>query len=103
MHCHSYSLGFLYKVLPECSRYVNVNTQLLDYNALAICTYNLGNKCDIYLCDSHCWCCYYGNKVIHNTCNMAIHDLPDTVCMPSDFKQRLVNYFIGLFGSLHVF
>ena len=45
--------------------------------ALAICTYNLANKCDIYLWDSYYWSCYYGNKVIHNTCNMAIRDLPD--------------------------
>ena len=51
--------------------------QLLDYKALPICTYNLANKCDIYLWDSNYWCCYYGNKVIHNTCNMAIRDLPD--------------------------
>ena len=48
-----------------------------DYNALAICTYNLTNKCDNYLWDSNYWCCYYGNKVIHNTCNMEIRDLPD--------------------------
>ena len=35
------------------------------------------NKCDKYLLDSNYWCCYYGNKVTHNSCNMAIHDLPD--------------------------
>ena len=44
---------------------------------LAICTYNLANKCDIYLWDSYYWCCYFGNKVIHNSCNMAMGDLPD--------------------------
>ena len=51
--------------------------QACPNNALAICTYNLASKCDIYLWDSNYWCCYYGNKVIHNTCNMAIRDLPD--------------------------
>ena len=54
-----------------------MSTQLLHYNALAICTYNLMNKCDNNLWDSNYWCCYYWNKVIHNTCNMAIRDLPD--------------------------
>ena len=54
-----------------------MSTQLLDYKALVICTYNLANKYDIYLWDSNYWCCYYGNKVIHNTCNMALCDLPD--------------------------
>ena len=56
---------------------MNVSTQLLDHKALAICTYNLVNKCDNHLWDKNYLCCYYGNKVIHNTCNMAIHDLPD--------------------------
>ena len=35
------------------------------------------NKYDNYLWDLNCWYCYYGNKVIHNTCNMGIRDLPD--------------------------
>ena len=56
---------------------MNVSTQLLDCNALTICTYNLASKCEIYLWDSNYWFCYYGNKVIHNSCNMAIRDLPD--------------------------
>ena len=56
---------------------MNISTQLLDYNASVICTYNLMNKCDNCLWDSNYWCCYYGNKVIHNTCNMCISDLPD--------------------------
>ena len=35
-------------------------------------------KCYInYLWHSNYWCGYYGNKVLHNTCNMCIHDLPD--------------------------
>ncbi len=59
---------------------MNVSPQILDYNALAICTYNPTNKCDNYLWDS-AYCCYYGNGVLHNTCNMCIRDLP--VCMPS--------------------
>ena len=56
---------------------MNVSTQLLDYNAIAICTYSLTNKCDNYLWDSNYWCCCYGNKVIHDSCNMCIRDLPD--------------------------
>ena len=51
---------------------MNVSTQLLDYNALVICTYNLTNKCDNYLWDLNYWSCYYGNKVIHNSCNKGM-------------------------------
>ena len=70
MYCHSYSQGFIYKnIIGE--------TQLLDHNALAICTYILTNKRDNYFWDLHYWYCCYGNKVIYNTCNMCIDDLPD--------------------------
>ena len=39
-------------------------------------------KCDNCLWDSNYWYCCYGNKVINNACNISIHDLSDTVCMP---------------------
>ena len=84
---------------------MNVSTQLLEYNALAVCTYSLTNKCDNYLWDSNCFC-YYGNKVIHNICNMAIHDLPDMYALsPSAFKLRAYisgKFPIPMLQPLHV-
>ena len=43
MYCHSYSLGFIY-VIMKCYLNINVSTQLFDYNALAICTYNIASR-----------------------------------------------------------
>ena len=40
---------------------MNISTEVLDYNALAICIYNLTNKCDDYLWHSTNWYFYYGN------------------------------------------
>ena len=62
---------------------MNISTQLLDYNALEICTSNLTNKCDNYLWNFNYWCCCYGNKVIHNSCNMCICDLPGMYALMS--------------------
>ena len=59
---------------------MNVSTQLLDYKALAICTYNPTIKCDNYLWHLTYWCCYYvtmAMNVLYNNCNVCIHDLPD--------------------------
>ena len=65
-------------------------------------TYNLMNKCDNYLWDSNYSCCCYGNRVIHNTCNMYIHDLPDMLAL------RLAAYisgksFVPVLQLLHVY
>ena len=55
---------------------MNVNTQVLDYNALTICIYNPINKCDNYLWHLTYWCCYYGNVSVALLL-MCIRDLPD--------------------------
>ena len=54
---------------------MNASTQLLQYNALAISTYNPTNKCDNYLWPTGV--VFIATEVLHNTCNMCIHDLPD--------------------------
>ena len=56
-----------------------VCTRLLDYNALAICTHNPTNRCD----NSPTGVVTMAMKVLHNTCNMCIPDLPDmeAICM----------------------
>ena len=41
---------------------VSISTEILDYNAFTISTYNPTNKCDNYLWNSTYWCCYYDNK-----------------------------------------
>ena len=75
MSCTCFALGFIYKVLSECSRWMYVGAQHLDYIAITICTYSRTNKCNNYLWHSTYWCYYYVNGSI--TCNMCIHDLPD--------------------------
>ena len=44
---------------------------LPEYSALVICTYNLTNKCDI----QPTGVVTMAMEVLHNTCNMCIHDL----------------------------
>ena len=56
------------------------------YFALAICTYNPTNKCDNCLWHSTYWCCYYGNKVLHNACNICIYDM--NVLIPWAYSPR---------------
>ena len=62
---------------------VNVSTQLLDYKALAICTYNLANKCDIYF-GIHSTVVTMGTKwyIILVTWPFVIC----LICMPSAFR-----------------
>ena len=59
-----------------------VSLQLLDYNALAICTYNPTNKVDNYLWHSTSGIVTMATEVLHNTCNMCILDLPDMYIYP---------------------
>ena len=54
-----------------------VSTQLLDHNALAICTYNPTNSVTITCSIQPTGVVTMAIKVLHNTCNMCIRDLPD--------------------------
>ena len=73
-------LGFIHKVLPEYNRCKYVSTHLLNYIALAICTYNHTNKCNNYVVVAFnlLVLLLMTTEVLHNTCNMCIRDLPDT-------------------------
>ena len=58
---------------------MNVSTQLLDYNALAVCSYNPTNKCVTITCGIQpTGVVTMAMEVLHNICNMGIKDLPDT-------------------------
>ena len=53
-----YKLSIVGEMLGQCS------STILTYNVLAICTNNLTNCCDKYLCNSTYQYCYYGNESV---------------------------------------
>ena len=70
---------------PQCNvtvtYLVNVGPQLLAYNALAICTYNPQTSVTITCGIQPIDVVTMTMEMLHNTCNMCIHDLPDSVDM----------------------
>ena len=66
-------------------------TQLLNYNALAI--FNPTNKYNNCLWHSTYWCTMT-MKVLRNTCNLCIRDLPDMNAL-IPWACRLQEYILG--------
>ena len=61
---------------------MNVSFQRLAYNALASCSYNPTKKC-VITCGIQPTCVVtMAKKVLHNSSNMYIHDLPHTYHEP---------------------
>ena len=73
---------------------MNVRIQLLGYNALTICTYNPQVNVTITWGIQHTGIVTMAIEVLHNTCNMNIHDMYNLRLWHTYYEILLHSYVI---------